>query len=289
MNDLEMAPTLEMEEADPGEWRHEPTWPGLGSFGPDAASLADAHRWLGGTRLLTADEPCAQGSSLDPEEASADADGFALELEPKPKRDQHRRDRTAVRQQVEVAILGGALGTLACLGLAAAGWPSRASASRRERVQAEVVHLAATASQPPIAPALAVSAKPALPSEQEAQRLLSAWREAQNTGDFEAYAGFYAPEFAGVRRSGPRAVAFDRSGWLRDRARMFRSPMVVRVSDVRIEAAQEGLMARFTQEFSTSTYRDIGTKEIVLRETEAGLQIEREEMLQSRESSPDLP
>jgi hypothetical protein len=65
--------------------------------------------------------------------------------------------------------------------------------------------------------------------------------------------------------------------------------MVVRVSEVRIEAAKEGLVLRFTQEFSMSTYRDVGIKKIALRETEAGLQIDREEMLESRETSAQVP
>src|SRR3954452_8030704 len=73
---------------------------------------------------------------------------------------------------------------------------------------------------------------PAPSLEQRARDVLERWVQAQNRGDFAAYQALYAPGFSGVRRSGDKAVELDRAGWMRDRARMFKKKMRVRVDDL---------------------------------------------------------
>jgi hypothetical protein len=63
------------------------------------------------------------------------------------------------------------------------------------------------------------------------QAAFEGWLKAQNDGDFAAYSALYAAEFTGVRRSGPEKRHFDRDGWLKDRARMFKAKMKVTTSD----------------------------------------------------------
>lgn len=123
---------------------------------------------------------------------------------------------------------------------------------------------------------------PAAISASAVTALVQNWVAAQNAGDLAAYRALYTEPFFGIRRSGPRVVTFDQAGWMKDRTRMFRKPQRIGVSSLEIRAAgPERAAVRFTQEWSTATFRDTGTKELSLRQTPAGLRITREELLQS--------
>lgn len=111
----------------------------------------------------------------------------------------------------------------------------------------------------------------------EARALMQAWLDAQNKGDFAAYQALYAAGFSGIRRSGGRKVSLDRAGWLRDRARMFKKPMVVAASEVRAGP----LRLDFVQSWQSGSYKDTGRKQLVLTREGGALRIVREEMLES--------
>ncbi|MCP4872911.1 MAG: nuclear transport factor 2 family protein [Proteobacteria bacterium] len=113
------------------------------------------------------------------------------------------------------------------------------------------------------------------------QTALDGWLAAQNGGDFDAYAGAYADKFFGIKRSGPRTSQYVRAGWLEDRKRMFRKPMVVQADQVKIGTARAAATVTFVQTWSSGTYKDVGPKQLVLVPTAAGLKIAREEMLRS--------
>jgi cell division septation protein DedD/ketosteroid isomerase-like protein len=116
--------------------------------------------------------------------------------------------------------------------------------------------------------------------EARVRTLIERWLEAQNKGDFVAYRELYMPSFHGVRRSGGRTVVLDYPGWLRDRQRMFKKPMKVTATDVRV-AREGGLMrATFVQEFSSGNYADRGRKQIDFALV-SGSPIAREELLDS--------
>jgi ketosteroid isomerase-like protein len=118
------------------------------------------------------------------------------------------------------------------------------------------------------------------PDEAAIRALIGRWLEAQNKGDFAAYRALYMPSFHGVRRSGGRTVVLDYQGWLRDRERMFKKPMKVTATDVRV-AREGGLMrATFLQEFSSGNYADRGRKQIDFALV-SGAPIAREELLES--------
>src|SRR5690606_40600880 len=70
------------------------------------------------------------------------------------------------------------------------------------------------------------------------------WLAAQNQGDFAAYQAMYAARFSGVRRSGAVTAAFDRAGWMKDRAGMFKRAMRVEVTGVTIERQGAGAEER---------------------------------------------
>ncbi len=120
-----------------------------------------------------------------------------------------------------------------------------------------------------------------LVAEADVQALLEGWLKAQNDGDFAAYSATYADKFFGIKRSGPRTYQYVRDGWLADRERMFRKPMVVEAADVAIGTAREAATVAFTQTWSSGTYKDVGPKQLVVVPTEGGLRIAREEMLRS--------
>jgi hypothetical protein len=116
---------------------------------------------------------------------------------------------------------------------------------------------------------------------QEAHQLVARWLDAQNRGDLAAYQALYAERFAGVRRSGPRTVRLDRAGWMKDRVRMFRKPMLVAAEGIRTRPAAGRTVVDFTQTWSSGGYRDVGLKRMVLVREAAALRIAEEEMLES--------
>ena len=120
-----------------------------------------------------------------------------------------------------------------------------------------------------------------LPRKQ-VEAVLAAWLAAQNGGDFAAYGTLYAPEFRGVRRSGKKTVPLDQAGWLADRQRMFKKPMLVRAVDVAIALGAKGATIRFEQDWSSGNYRDFGPKVIEVAARDGALKIVREELLASR-------
>jgi hypothetical protein len=126
----------------------------------------------------------------------------------------------------------------------------------------------------------AASAGAAIP-EAAIHTLLDAWLAAQNTGDFGAYAELYAARFQGVKRSGDRARSFDRAGWLADRRKMFAKPMEVELSAVALQSTEASAVASFEQRWSSSSYRDVGPKRLVVVREGDALRIAREEMIAS--------
>jgi len=107
--------------------------------------------------------------------------------------------------------------------------------------------------------------------------LVDAWLAAQNQGDFAAYQALYAPQFVGIRRSGAKVVELDRAGWLKDRERMFKKPMVVKAKDLRVD----DLRVQFVQTWQSGTYKDTGRKQLMLVKVGSDLRIAREELLES--------
>jgi hypothetical protein len=107
---------------------------------------------------------------------------------------------------------------------------------------------------------------------------LEAWLRAQNDGNFAAYRELYAETFHGVRRSGKKALTFDRAGWLADRERMFKKKMVVKASEVDLDKRE----LRFTQEFEQGRYHDTGKKVLTLEDHAGTLLIAGEELLDSQ-------
>lgn len=131
-------------------------------------------------------------------------------------------------------------------------------------------------------------------SESEARALLDAWAQAQNRGDFAAYEALYAARLDGVRRTGAVTHRFDRAGWINDRRRMFQTAMQVVARDVAVAPRGEAALVRFTQEFTSGSFHDVGPKEMLLVREGAGVRIAREEMLTSQVSEasagePSIP
>lgn len=118
-------------------------------------------------------------------------------------------------------------------------------------------------------------------NETEIQAVFDAWREAQNRGDFEAYASLYASRTYGEKRAGTRVYRFNREGWLKDRKRMFARPITVSVADVSIKASPATAEILFEQTFSQPGFKDSGRKRITLIRENGTLKISTEVMLSS--------
>lgn len=125
--------------------------------------------------------------------------------------------------------------------------------------------------------------------EDEARGLLQRWLAAQNEGDFDAYAALYATPMRGVRRSGERVRRFDREGWLEDRRRMFGASMRVAATDVRMNLSGHIADVRFSQDWASGRYHDVGPKRMVLVREGDELRISLEEMERSELVAQDAP
>jgi len=166
--------------------------------------------------------------------------------------------------------------TLTLLALASLGVAACSEPSSRRSPEPSARRVAPAAPPTPTRPA-----PPALP-EADVRAIFDSWLSAQNRGDFDAYEPLYASRFQGVRRNDDRSRAFDRVGWLDDRRRMFRRPIVVSASDVRIRTSATTADVTFTQHWSSGTYSDEGPKRLLLVRERGALKIAVEEMLAAR-------
>lgn len=137
--------------------------------------------------------------------------------------------------------------------------------------------------------AQASSAQPAAPKPNRDAAiggLIEAWRAAQASGDFEEYEGLYAKDFVGIKRVGVQAFRFDRNRWLVDRKGMLAHKPEVGVRGLDIRDLGQTVVARFEQTYTSKSFRDVGTKQLVLLEQDGKLKIGREEMLGSLVATP---
>ena len=115
----------------------------------------------------------------------------------------------------------------------------------------------------------------------EVTQLVEEWLAAQNQRRFEQYEALYASRFEGLKRVGARSFRFDRKGWLRDRAGMFKHRIRVDAKNRQLTIGSVSAVVRFEQTFSAPKFRDVGQKQLVLVREPGGLRIAREEMLSS--------
>jgi ketosteroid isomerase-like protein len=134
---------------------------------------------------------------------------------------------------------------------------------------------AGTVAAPPVV------GRPTRLEEQSVRALVDRWRAAQNDRDFAAYQALYATRMTGVKRVGARVYRFDRAGWIKDRARMFKKPMEVGVDKLAIAVAGPSATVRLEQSFRQGRFRDLGPKQLVVVREGGELRIAREEMLAS--------
>jgi hypothetical protein len=127
--------------------------------------------------------------------------------------------------------------------------------------------------------AWAVDADPDISSE-EAKQFLQLWANAQNTGDFPSYASLYGVEFSGVRRSGKARATMQLDEWLKDRERMFKTPMRVSIEGESVEPGMDTTAVSFRQTWSSGAFADVGKKAMTLRRNPDGkIVIVGEEMM----------
>jgi ketosteroid isomerase-like protein len=117
--------------------------------------------------------------------------------------------------------------------------------------------------------------------EARVKNLVADWLGAQNNGDFAAYQKLYAQKLEGIKRSGPKTWRFDRKGFLADRERMFRKPMIVEAKDVTVRVSAASATVELEQRFKQDKFEDEGPKRMVLVLEHGELRIAREEMLSS--------
>lgn len=135
--------------------------------------------------------------------------------------------------------------------------------------------------QPATAPPTPTAAPREAREQDDVRAFLARWLNAQNDGNFDLYASLFATEFTGVRRSGPTKEHFDRTGWLKDRKRMFRKQMFVSADAVEIDVQPTYAQIVFTQEWASGTYKDTGKKQLVVIRDRDDWLIAREDMISS--------
>ena len=127
-------------------------------------------------------------------------------------------------------------------------------------------------------------AEPVVIDTEKAKASVLAWVKTQNEGDFDAYQGMYADKFQGIKRVGPKTFKYDRSGWVKDRGRMFKKKMEVQARYFEFKSSSSSVVVRFEQTWASGSYKDVGAKQLVLVPARDGdaLVIAREEMLDSK-------
>jgi hypothetical protein len=111
--------------------------------------------------------------------------------------------------------------------------------------------------------------------------LLSQWVTTQNAGDFAGYGALYGSTFEGVRRSGERERLMRLSDWLKDRERMFKKTMTVRMNEVYLTGRDLDVQVDFIQVWSSGGFADFGPKRLVLAKEGQVFRIRHEDMLTS--------
>ncbi len=123
-------------------------------------------------------------------------------------------------------------------------------------------------------------AAPAI-DEAKIKTFVQGWVDAQNKGDFDAYSASYAQRLTGIKRVGTKTKTFAREGWLVDRKRMFKKPMVVKADSLSIRSGARSAVVQFEQSWSSGRFADKGPKQLLLVLKGDKLGIAREEMLSS--------
>lgn len=118
-------------------------------------------------------------------------------------------------------------------------------------------------------------------SEKDIRAVVDKWLTAQNSGKFEDYKQLFAERFEGVKRVGNRRESFDRKAWLADRAKMFERDFTVSADDLQIAASGAVAVVEFVQTWTSATFQDKGSKRLIIARGKDGLEIAKEEMLQS--------
>jgi len=135
----------------------------------------------------------------------------------------------------------------------------------------------------PGASTLQQAAAPATPiTQQWVDALMTMWLNAQNNGEFEAYAVLYAKRFTGIKRVGARSWTMDRKRWLEDRKRMFHKPMSVLAKERHTRLQESAAGVTFEQHWASNSFQDVGTKQLTIIMEDGRPRIAREEMLNSR-------
>ncbi|MDL2271740.1 L,D-transpeptidase family protein [Desulfovibrio sp. OttesenSCG-928-I05] len=114
------------------------------------------------------------------------------------------------------------------------------------------------------------------PSEQlaaDGARFIEKWRNAWESGDLEAYLGYYSADAQQGSRRGVEAIeAHKRSTWKR------KSPALVALSSVRITVEGDTIVADMLQEYADSSgYKDLGIKTLTIRRYGDALRIVQED------------
>jgi hypothetical protein len=129
-------------------------------------------------------------------------------------------------------------------------------------------------------------------AERDTRATIERWVDAQNQGDFAAYAALYDQgHFRGLKRTkGGKATRSDWPGWRADREKMFdKGRMTVAVEELAIETwlhkgstLRPGICeARFVQRWRNPRYADHGVKVLQFFRTKSGMAILYEDMLTS--------
>lgn len=187
----------------------------------------------------------------------------------------------------------------AAMGLAVAGCKGKAKSEEKAGRQPGAPVAAGDAALPTDAGAAGVAPDAATAAAQapapaklegaaraDLDTFVTRWLAAQNDGDFAAYQTFYGDRFHGVRRSGKQVRRFDRAGWMKDRGGMFKRPMEVQATDVVAYAQGDKRQVFFTQTWAQGSYKDTGTKAMIVTGKDDAIRIVYEELLASKLEAP---
>jgi hypothetical protein len=122
-------------------------------------------------------------------------------------------------------------------------------------------------------------------SKNEVKDFMDKWLDCQNQKKLANYSSFYSEDFEGIKRTkSGRTYRYDLSKWVSDRTKMYTAAKNLNISISNIDIDIEDLEAtvKFSQDYRSLKYNDVGKKIIKLRKLVNGnIEIYYEELLYS--------
>lgn len=116
-------------------------------------------------------------------------------------------------------------------------------------------------------------------TKEAVQELINRWEKAQDTRSFDDYKACYATAFSGIKRTKTGSEnEMNYAEWLKDREKMAKNIIDVRVENLNISIESDTATAQFTQHWKSANYQDTGQKTMRIKMFDGAAKIVYEDL-----------